>query len=183
MTGIVGSGVLCGTIPLLFEVCCELAYPVSEAIASGMQILMFNLVGIIFLSTFFVPNIGRWYTSFYFWAAGEIFSALFPVQELGSGLELGLGLGLGTSRTGARVNEYLGPEQAWKNFFWPPDQRGGRGGRFTPPFWRGQILPVPISLPPLKIPWMPPLSLLCSPCTIFPTHIRIGSFHAFLTLV
>ena len=44
--------------PLFFELCVEIAYPVSESLVGGFLTSMNNLVGIIFLFLFFIPNIG-----------------------------------------------------------------------------------------------------------------------------
>lgn len=46
------------TIPLFFEMCVEIAYPVNEGMVGGFLTAVYNFVGIIFLFLFFVPNIG-----------------------------------------------------------------------------------------------------------------------------
>ncbi|ESP01117.1 hypothetical protein LOTGIDRAFT_139886, partial [Lottia gigantea] len=45
-------------IPLLYEIACELAYPIGEGTANGLMIMMNNIGGIIFLSVLMIPNIG-----------------------------------------------------------------------------------------------------------------------------
>nr|XP_053646555.1 solute carrier family 49 member 4 homolog isoform X1 [Cherax quadricarinatus] len=46
------------TIPLLFEVGLDLAYPVQEILVSGVIVLMDNITCVIFLLAFFIPNVG-----------------------------------------------------------------------------------------------------------------------------
>jgi len=45
-------------IPILFEMTAEMAYPVNEGLVGGFLTCFYNLVGIIFLFLFFIPNIG-----------------------------------------------------------------------------------------------------------------------------
>jgi len=47
-----------GCCPLFFEMTAEIAYPVNESLVGGFLTGMYNLVGIIFLFVFFIPNIG-----------------------------------------------------------------------------------------------------------------------------
>jgi len=48
-------------IPLFFEMTVEIAYPVNEGLVGGFLTAFYNLVGIIFLFLFFIPNIGfKW---------------------------------------------------------------------------------------------------------------------------
>ena len=44
--------------PLFFELSVEIAYPVSESLIGGFLTTIYNLVGIVFLFLFFIPNIG-----------------------------------------------------------------------------------------------------------------------------
>lgn len=45
--------------PLFFELGAELAYPVGEGVVAGLMTCIWTIVGIIFLSVFFIPNIGN----------------------------------------------------------------------------------------------------------------------------
>merc|ERR1711970_170775 len=44
--------------PLFFEMAVEMAYPVNEGLVGGFLTGVYNLIGIIFLFIFFIPNIG-----------------------------------------------------------------------------------------------------------------------------
>jgi len=44
--------------PLFFELSVEIAYPVAESLVAGFLTATYNLVGIVFLFLFFIPNIG-----------------------------------------------------------------------------------------------------------------------------
>ncbi len=45
--------------PLFFELGSELAYPVGEGVVAGLMTCGWCIVGIIYLSVFFFPNIGK----------------------------------------------------------------------------------------------------------------------------
>jgi hypothetical protein len=51
--------------PLFFELGSELAYPVGEAVVAGLMTCGWCFVGIIFLSVFFINNIGKIGSHFY----------------------------------------------------------------------------------------------------------------------
>ena len=44
--------------PLFFEMAVEMAYPVNEGLVGGFLTGVYNLIGIMFLFIFFIPNIG-----------------------------------------------------------------------------------------------------------------------------
>jgi uncharacterized membrane protein len=46
-------------VPLLFELSCELAYPIGEGSAAGVLTLISNFCGLLFLAVFSFPNIGK----------------------------------------------------------------------------------------------------------------------------
>ena len=46
--------------PLFFELASEVAYPVGEGVVAGLMTCMWTIVGIIFLSMFFIKNIGKY---------------------------------------------------------------------------------------------------------------------------
>jgi len=50
---------LCAQVPLFFELCCELCYPVSEGLTNGVLTLLNNIVGLVFLLVLMIPNIGE----------------------------------------------------------------------------------------------------------------------------
>ena len=45
--------------PLFFELGSELAYPVGEGVVAGLMTCGWCVVGILYLSVFFVPNVGK----------------------------------------------------------------------------------------------------------------------------
>lgn len=45
-------------IPLFFELCVEIAYPVNEGLVGAFLTIFYNLIGIIFLFIFFFPGLG-----------------------------------------------------------------------------------------------------------------------------
>ncbi|XP_055859785.1 solute carrier family 49 member 4-like [Biomphalaria glabrata] len=53
-----GNSLLNAAVPIMFELGCELAYPISEGAANGVMTLLNNLGGLIFLLIFFIPNVG-----------------------------------------------------------------------------------------------------------------------------
>ena len=44
--------------PLFFELAAEIAYPVGEGVVAGFMTFWWTVIGIIFLSVFFIKNIG-----------------------------------------------------------------------------------------------------------------------------
>ncbi|GFO22951.1 disrupted in renal carcinoma protein 2 homolog [Plakobranchus ocellatus] len=57
-TVIAGSTFLLSATPMLFELACETAFPASESAANGMLTILNNLLAILFMIPFAVPNIG-----------------------------------------------------------------------------------------------------------------------------
>jgi len=57
-TNILISICVMGGVPLFFELCCEMAYPVSEGMATMVLTLMNNIVGLVFLFLLMIPDIG-----------------------------------------------------------------------------------------------------------------------------
>ncbi|ESO83026.1 hypothetical protein LOTGIDRAFT_133974, partial [Lottia gigantea] len=57
-TTIMGVMSLNAATPLLYELGCELAYPIGEGTVNGMMTIMNNLAGLIFLFILMIPNIG-----------------------------------------------------------------------------------------------------------------------------
>jgi len=47
-----------GCVPLFFELCCELSYPVAEGLTNGVLTLLNNIVGLVFLLVLMIPNVG-----------------------------------------------------------------------------------------------------------------------------
>ena len=45
--------------PLFFELASEVAYPVGEGVVAGLMTCVWTIVGIIFLSMFFIKDIGK----------------------------------------------------------------------------------------------------------------------------
>ncbi|XP_022344894.2 solute carrier family 49 member 4 homolog isoform X1 [Crassostrea virginica] len=80
---IIGGMLINGSLPLVFEMGSELAFPVSEAIVGGLLTCLINLSGIIFLLVLLIPNIG---TSWMSWSLvgslvlGFVFLFLFPAR-------------------------------------------------------------------------------------------------------
>lgn len=55
---IIGGMLINGSLPLVFEMGSELAFPVSEGIVGGLLTCLINLSGIIFLLVLLIPDIG-----------------------------------------------------------------------------------------------------------------------------
>ncbi|KAH9496079.1 hypothetical protein Btru_012683 [Bulinus truncatus] len=53
-----GNSLLNAAVPIIFELGCELAYPISEGAANGFMTLLNNMGGLIFLGAFFIPDVG-----------------------------------------------------------------------------------------------------------------------------
>ncbi|XP_025082550.1 disrupted in renal carcinoma protein 2 homolog [Pomacea canaliculata] len=62
-TIIVGYVAITSAIPFLYELACELAYPVGEATSNGILTMVNNFTGIIFLLVLMIPNIGTMWTN------------------------------------------------------------------------------------------------------------------------
>ncbi|KAK3106396.1 hypothetical protein FSP39_019110 [Pinctada imbricata] len=78
---IISGMCLTGTIPLFYELCSEVAYPVSEGVAGGFITLFHGLFGFIFLLILLIPGIGiSWmnYTLLGSVGIGLIVLILFP---------------------------------------------------------------------------------------------------------
>ncbi|XP_050395913.2 solute carrier family 49 member 4 isoform X2 [Patella vulgata] len=58
LTVIMGVMALNASVPLLFELACELAYPIGEGTTNGVMTILNNLGGLIFLFILMIPNIG-----------------------------------------------------------------------------------------------------------------------------
>ncbi|KAK6186018.1 hypothetical protein SNE40_008137 [Patella caerulea] len=58
LTIIMGVMTLNSSVPLLFELACELAYPIGEGTTNGVMTILNNLGGLIFLFILMIPNIG-----------------------------------------------------------------------------------------------------------------------------
>ena len=46
--------------PLFFELAAEISYPVGEGVVAGFMTFWWTVIGIIFLSVFFIKNIGMY---------------------------------------------------------------------------------------------------------------------------
>lgn len=53
-----GVTALNSAVPLLFEMSCELTYPIGEGTTNGILTLMNNIGGLVFLFVLMVPSIG-----------------------------------------------------------------------------------------------------------------------------
>ena len=58
-TIIIGSTAVNAAVPLLFELACEISYPVGEGITNGVVTVMNNIAGLIFLFIMMIPNISK----------------------------------------------------------------------------------------------------------------------------
>lgn len=80
---IIGGMLINGSLPLVFEMGSELAFPVSEGIVGGLLTCLINLSGIIFLLVLLIPDIG---TSWMNWSLagsvllGFVLLFLFPAR-------------------------------------------------------------------------------------------------------
>lgn len=80
---IIGGMLINGSLPLVFEMGSELAFPVSEAVVGGLLTCLINLSGIIFLLVLLIPDIG---TSWMNWSLagslllGFVLFFLFPAR-------------------------------------------------------------------------------------------------------
>ena len=61
ITQTLGSVCLSAGVPLLFELSCEVTYPVAEGITAGIVTWLSNLAGLIFLFIMMIPNIGKFF--------------------------------------------------------------------------------------------------------------------------
>ncbi|XP_042239360.1 solute carrier family 49 member 4 homolog [Homarus americanus] len=69
-------------VPLFFELAVENAYPCSEVIVGGLITASNNLVGLLFLLIFFIPNIGyQWVTYLLLGTTAAAFIPLLLVEE------------------------------------------------------------------------------------------------------
>ncbi|XP_050395918.2 solute carrier family 49 member 4 [Patella vulgata] len=76
VTVIISIMMLNAAIPLLYELACELAYPIGEGTTNGVVTILNNLSGLIFLFILMVPDIGtRWMS----WTLLGVTVACFPL--------------------------------------------------------------------------------------------------------
>ncbi len=48
-----------GTIPLFYELTCEVCYPVAEGISGGLLSAQGNMAGLLIFIVFDIPNVGE----------------------------------------------------------------------------------------------------------------------------
>ncbi|XP_064597135.1 solute carrier family 49 member 4 homolog [Liolophura sinensis] len=60
---VLGGLCLNSAVPLLYELSCEITFPVSEGVTSGALTLYFNISALVFLSVMMIPNIGDSWTT------------------------------------------------------------------------------------------------------------------------
>ena len=72
-----GSAINYACTPLMLELASEVAYPVGEGVVSGVMTFFWTLTGIIYLSMFFIPNLG--FTWMNWTMVGAVIISIIPV--------------------------------------------------------------------------------------------------------
>jgi len=76
------SSISFSCIPIFFEMSVEVTYPVHESIVGGFLTTFYNLVAIVFLLLFFIPNIGYTWINYTLVAATALtIPAMLLTQE------------------------------------------------------------------------------------------------------
>lgn len=80
---------LAGSVPLLFELACENAYPTGEGTANGVMTIINNFASLVFLAIMMIPNIGSlWMNWMLLGSIGICFPALIIMKERYRRLEI-----------------------------------------------------------------------------------------------
>ncbi|XP_046553121.1 solute carrier family 49 member 4 homolog isoform X2 [Haliotis rubra] len=79
LTVIGGVTSLSSAVPLLFEMSCELTYPIGEGTTNGVLTLMNNIGGLVFLFVLMIPNIGTMWMN---WTIIGVITVCVPVLFL-----------------------------------------------------------------------------------------------------
>lgn len=88
-TVILGNTAVTATVPLIFELACELSYPTGEGITNGVLTTFNNVFALVFLFIMMVPNIGTLWTNWMIvGTSGVCLPLLFLLKEKYNRLEI-----------------------------------------------------------------------------------------------